>query len=74
MLAMAQALGDLDIQGVKLHLLHVIQGTPLACLYQQGTYQCLTQEEYLDIVCEFLALLLPMGKGWKGTWKKRRNF
>ncbi len=59
MLATARALGELDIQGVKLHLLYIIQGTPLARLYEQGAYQCLTREEYLDIVCEFLALLPP---------------
>jgi len=59
MLATAKALGEMDIQGVKLHLLYVIQGTPLARLYQQGEYRCLTREEYVDVVCEFLALLPP---------------
>jgi len=59
MLATARALGELDIQGVKLHLLYVIQGTPLARIYQQGSYRCLTREEYVDIVGEFLALLPP---------------
>ncbi len=59
MLATARALGEMDIQGVKLHLLYVIQGTPLARLYQRGEYQCLVREEYVDIVCEFLALLSP---------------
>ncbi len=59
MLATARALGELDIQGVKLHLLYVIQGTPLARMYQQGSYKCLTREEYVDIVGEFLASLPP---------------
>jgi len=59
MLATARALGELDIQGVKLHLLYVIQGTPLARLYQEEKYRCLAREEYVDIVCEFLALLPP---------------
>ena len=59
MLATARALGELDIQGVKLHLLYVIQGTPLARMYRQGSYRCLTREEYVDIVGEFLALLPP---------------
>jgi len=44
---------------VKLHLLYVIQGTSLARLYQEGKYRCLAREEYVDIVCEFLALLPP---------------
>ncbi len=59
MLATAKALGEMDIQGVKLHLLYVIQDTPLASLYQRGEYRCLTREEYVDIVGEFLALLPP---------------
>jgi len=59
MLETARALSALDIQGVKLHLLYVVQGTPLARLYQAGKYRCLTREEYVDIVCEFLALLPP---------------
>ncbi len=59
MLATARALGEMDIQGVKLHLLYVIKDTPLARLYQEGQYRCLTREEYADVVGEFLALLPP---------------
>ncbi len=59
MLATARALGKLDVQGVKIHLLYVIQGTPLADLYLRGEYRCLSRDEYVDIVCEFLALLPP---------------
>jgi len=59
MLATARALGQMDIQGVKIHLLYVIKGTPLARMFQKGEYRCLTREEYVDIVGEFLALLSP---------------
>ncbi len=59
MLDTARALARLDIQGVKIHLLYVIQDTALADLYQRGNYHCLSREEYVDIVCEFLALLPP---------------
>jgi len=59
MLATARALGELDIQGVKIHLLYVIEGTALAELYLRGDYRCLSRAEYVDIVCEFLALLPP---------------
>jgi len=59
MLATAQALGEMDIQGVKLHLLYVVQETPLARMYLDGRYRCLSREEYVDIVGEFLALLPP---------------
>ena len=59
MLETARALGELDIQGVKPHLLYVIEGTRLAEEYLSGRYQCLGQEEYVSILCEFLALLPP---------------
>jgi radical SAM protein (TIGR01212 family) len=59
MLTTARALGQLDIQGVKIHLLYVIEGTALAELYLRGDYRCLSREEYVDIVCEFLTLLPP---------------
>jgi radical SAM protein (TIGR01212 family) len=59
MLATARGLARLDIQGVKIHLLYVIQDTALADLYQHGNYNFLSREEYVDVVCEFLALLPP---------------
>ena len=59
MLATARALGKLDIQAVKIHLLYVIENTALAELYLRGDYRCLSRKEYVDIVCDFLALLPP---------------
>jgi len=50
----ARFLADLGIDGVKLHLLYVIRGTPLETLYQKGAYQCLDQDAYVDLVCDFL--------------------
>jgi len=59
MLETARALAALDIQAVKLHLLYVVRGTPLASLYSSGAYRCLSRGEYVDLVCEFLTLLPP---------------
>ncbi len=59
MLATARALGKMDVQGVKIHLLYVIRGTRLHQMYESGSYRCLNREEYIDIVCDFLALLPP---------------
>jgi radical SAM protein (TIGR01212 family) len=59
MMATASALAKLDIQGIKIHLLYVIQSTPLADMYRRGAYHCLSRAQYVDIVCEFLALLHP---------------
>ncbi len=54
MLATADAIADLGIDGIKLHLLYIIKGTKLADLYGQGAYKCLEQQEYVDLVCDFL--------------------
>lgn len=44
---------------IKLHLLHVLRGTPLAALYREGKYQPMTLEDYVATVCDQLELLPP---------------
>lgn len=41
---------DLNIQGIKLQLMHVIKDTKLGELYLDGLYSPLTMEEYLNIL------------------------
>ena len=50
----ATFISRLGIHGVKLHLLYVIKGTRLETLYRQGSYRCLDQTAYVDLVCDFL--------------------
>ncbi len=45
--------------GVKFHLLHVLEGTALAADYRAGKFQCLTMEEYGEILRLCLAELPP---------------
>ena len=54
MLETAKQLADMGINGLKLHLLYVVKGTRLEELYRQGRYQCLPQQKYVDLVCDFL--------------------
>ena len=54
MLATADAIADMGIDGIKLHLLYVVKGTQLADFYGTGKYKCLSQPEYADLVCDFL--------------------
>ena len=42
---------------VKLHLLHVIEGTPLAKMYKAGKYQPMEQDDYVRVVVDALTLL-----------------
>jgi uncharacterized protein len=57
MLRTAKMLASLGIDGVKIHLLYVVKGTKMEALYRQGRYRCLTREEYIETVCDFLELL-----------------
>lgn len=59
MLETASTLASMGIDGIKIHLLYVIKGTALEELYQKGEYRCLEQQEYADIVCDFLEHLPP---------------
>jgi hypothetical protein len=55
----AKTISDLGIDGVKLHLLYVVKGTPLEALYRKGDYRCLEQEAYIGLVCDFLEHIPP---------------
>jgi hypothetical protein len=50
----AQTIADLEIDGIKIHLLYVVKGTLLERHYRQGKYKCLEQQEYVDLVCDFI--------------------
>ncbi len=54
MLETAKAVADSGIDGIKLHLLYVVKGTQLEKLYKKNGYRCLEQNEYVDLVCDFL--------------------
>ena len=59
MAATATYLARLPLQGVKIHLLYVVEGSGLARLYRQGAYTCLTAEAYVQSVVDFVELLPP---------------
>ena len=50
-------LNDLGIDGIKIHMLHILKDTPLAKYYDSNKFHVLTKEEYIDVVCEQLANL-----------------
>jgi radical SAM protein (TIGR01212 family) len=59
MLATAAELNRLGVDGVKLHLLHVMKGTKLAEMYGRGEVQVLDRDDYAGLVCDFLERLDP---------------
>lgn len=50
-------LNQMDIQGIKLQLLHILKDTALTDL--MGSFHILTPDEYIDILCECIAKLSP---------------
>ena len=57
MLSAAVELNRLGLDGVKLHLLHVMKGTKAAELYQHGEIRVLDRDNYIALVCDFLERL-----------------
>ena len=55
----ARHLGRVHVDGVKLHLLHVLRGTDLAREYADGRIQMLELDAYIDILEQCLAVLPP---------------
>ncbi len=58
-LHMAGELNRLKIDGVKIHLLHVMRGTELAEMYARGEVAVLDRDGYAGLVCDFLEQLDP---------------
>lgn len=50
MLKTVEYVCDIGTNGIKLQLLHVLKNTDLADEYEQGNFEVLSMEEYLDII------------------------
>ena len=48
---------DNDIQGIKLHLLHLMTNTRMQRDYHEGRLKLLSQEEYVSIICDQLEII-----------------
>ena len=59
MIETVKYLNTLGIDGIKIHMLYISTGTPLALIYKERAFHLLTKEEYIDIVCEQLEYLDP---------------
>lgn len=57
MLDTVKYLNKLDIQGIKIHMLHIIKDTRLADYYKEHPFKILSKDEYIDIVIKQLELL-----------------
>ena len=55
--SMVNALNNLKVDAVKIHMLHILKGTEIEKLYNKEKFHILTKEEYIDIVINQLELL-----------------
>ncbi|EOL49015.1 TIGR01212 family radical SAM protein [Enterococcus caccae] len=50
---------DSDIQGIKLHLLHLMTNTRMLRDYHEGRLQLMTRKNYVNVICDQLEMIPP---------------
>ena len=59
MLATADEMARLKVDGIKIHLLHVLQDTALGDRYQRREFEILSREAYVQLAVDFLERIHP---------------
>ena len=57
MMETAQTIAKLEPDGVKIHMLCALEGTKVADMYRNGELDFMTEDEYVNTVCDFLEYL-----------------
>jgi len=57
MMETAKAVSKMGVDGIKIHLLHVIKNTPMEKMLEKGMLKLMTQDEYINLVCDQLEIL-----------------
>lgn len=57
MMETARAVAKMPLQGIKIHLLHVLRGTPLAEIYQREPFDFMTKDDYVSLVVDILEIV-----------------
>ncbi|WP_322903215.1 TIGR01212 family radical SAM protein [Paenibacillus campi] len=59
MLETGRAVAHMDVQGIKIHLLHLMRKTPMVKQYDAGLLRFLEQDEYIRLIADTLEMLPP---------------
>lgn len=59
MMETAREVAKLDVQGIKIHLLHLLKKTPMVKQYDQGMLEFMDFDTYVQTVCDQLEILPP---------------
>ncbi len=57
MIETAKYLNNLNIDGIKIHMLNITKETTIANMYNNNEFKLLTKDEYINIVCDQLEYL-----------------
>ena len=55
----AKTLAKLNVDGIKFHMLCVLKNTQLEKIYNKNKFELLNEDEYVNLVCDFLEVLPP---------------
>lgn len=59
MLETVSAVANMGVQGIKIHLLHLMRKTPMVKQYEAGLLRFLEQDEYVKLIADSLEILPP---------------
>lgn len=59
MLDTGRAVAAMDVQGIKIHLLHLMRKTPMVKQYEAGLLRFLEKDEYVKLIADTLEFLPP---------------
>ncbi|ATP41515.1 TIGR01212 family radical SAM protein [Solibacillus sp. R5-41] len=59
MMETTREVAKLDVQGIKIHLLHLLKGTPLVKQYEKGMLEFMDKDAYIQLVADQLEILPP---------------
>lgn len=59
MLDSVKRVNELQPFSIKLHLLHVLRGTPLADMYERGEFETFELFDYVNLICDELEYISP---------------
>lgn len=54
-----RAVSRMDVQGIKIHLLHLMRKTPMVKQYEAGLLQFLEKDEYIQLIVDSLEQMPP---------------
>ena len=59
MIETVKYLNNINIDGIKIHMLSILKNTPLGKMYLEKPFPLLTEKKYVDIICKQLEFLNP---------------